>query len=296
MSTGSATAALLHPITVLEMGMFLGMDSWELLARAAAMPEPCILDLSDVVMVYPPGTVALLLALEHRSKHGRSTEIRAPRSADVLNYLERIDLFRRAAPHATFADSITALRTNRRNATGTFTELLTPRGDGLQAPLNVAEAFLREHAPTNWRKIYCGVEETLGNVWDHSLARDSPAESYAQVQVYRGCIEIAVGDPGVGFRASLARNPELPVFASEQDALKAVLLQRLSCRSHLEPFRGGGLRRALNAITGAGGWARIATRGAAAVHTVHAPEPVLAHTGTLFPGTLLNLRIPKQRP
>jgi hypothetical protein len=280
---------------VYRLGVFLGKDSWTVLAQAARTPCCCVLDMGEVAVAYPPGAVALMLALEYRAKQGLLTQLHPPRSADVLNYLERIDLFRRAAAFTKFSSDVSGLSCNRRNASALFTELLAPRDDGVQTALNVVENFVRRHGASKFTCIYTAMEETLGNVDDHSLLGHGVAESYAQVQVYRGWIEIALGDLGVGFRASLAENPELPAMCSERDALRAALVQRYSRLSHVDSMRGGGLRQALSVVAKSGGAARVQSHGATAIQCHGQTEPLIGSSTYHFPGTLLHFRIPKQR-
>ena len=279
----------------MAIGRYLGATCWYELARWSTLPEEWLCDLGDVRCAYPPGTVALLLAVRHRSGCGLITRIRPPADLNVLNYLERIDFFSKVREYATIEESVDHLRSNRRNRTGTLTELVSPTETGFDEAREVIWGFLKRHTPAQLSQAYGAFDEVLTNVADHSAPGAPAADSHVQVQVYRGAIELAFGDLGVGFRESLSLNPDLPRYPDESAALRAVLIEGHSRLAHHQPNRGGGLKQTFEVVHRLGGSAQALTRDGTAEWRGSTAQPRFGHWTVAFPGTLVRMRIPKQR-
>lgn len=272
---------------------YLGTESWHVFSRWAHHRGACTCDLEKTIQVYPPGVVALLLLARYRSERGLATQIIPPQSADVRNYLERIDFFANVATHAAVTQNVAYLQGNRRNHTGKFTELLTPTEHGFPEALEVIWGFLKKFIPEH-RRVYGVFDEVLTNIADHSAPDGArPAYSCAQVQIYQDKIELAFGDLGVGFRESLSRNPQLPRFASDRDALRAALLERSSRLAHTDRARGGGLRRAVDVVHQFGGTVDIRSWHGKGWHSPGMTLPRVQSVTPGFPGTLVRMMIPR---
>lgn len=277
------------------MPEFLGSGIWPSLARLARQPGVCEIDLRDVRMAYPPGTVGLLLLTQYRREHNLPTHIRCPRSTDVLNYLERIDFFAKAGACASFDADLEELSHHRRNPSDRFTEILTPSDEGFEEALTVIGGFLRKHFPEQADAAFRAFEEVLQNIDDHSAPGRDPAYSCVQVQVFETGIELALGDLGVGFRASLSRNPNLAPFESEEEALRGALIHRYT-RLPNNRARGGGLRHAVDTVRERGGIVRIRSRDGTVHNRPNSGRLAFDSVAHAFPGTLVAMQIPRRSP
>lgn len=272
---------------------YLGAESWRSFSQWAHDLGACTCDLAKTVQVYPPGVVALLLLARYRSEQGLATRIIPPQSADVLNYLERIDFFANVSTHAALTENVAYLQGNRRKHSGMFTELLTPTEHGFPEAKEVIWGFLKRFHIQH-TNVYSVFDEVLSNIADHSAPDGGPpAYSCAQVQIYQDKIELAFGDLGVGFRESLARNPDLPRFTSDRDALRAALLERSSRLAHTDRARGGGLRRAVDVVHQFGGTVDILSWQGKAWQVPRFNLPQIKSVSPGFPGTLVRMMIPR---
>ncbi len=271
---------------------YLGHLDWHSLARVANKSSSCEIDLRDVRVVYPPGSVALLLASRYRHDLGFETIIRCPENPDVLNYLERIDFFRKAKEYVCFEPDVESLARNRRNPSNKLTELLTPSEAGFPEVLDVVAAFLREHSPAQARSTYSALDELLCNIDDHSAPGFDAAYSCAQIQVFREAVELALGDLGIGILNSLSRNTSLPPLASDAAALNGALIHRYS-RLANNRTRGGGLRRAADVIIQRGGEFRVRSYRGHAYNRRGSSQLRFEDVSGSFPGTIVSVRIPR---
>jgi hypothetical protein len=267
---------------------YLGQTDWATLARQTT-PAEAVVDLEDVRVAYPPGSVALLLLAKFREMRGWRTRIRCPQNSDVLNYLERIDFFRKLGSTVDCDVDLEALAKHRRYRSGKFTELLTPSNDGFSEVLTVLFNFMEQNVSKHATTAFTAVDELLVNVADHSAPGRDAAFSCAQIQVYKEAVELAVGDLGIGIRASLKRNPELPRFTSDMQALQGAMLNGYS--RLVQSSRGGGLRFAADRVIESGGAIRVQSYGGLAYTR---ERLVRFHEETdQFPGTIISVRIPR---
>jgi hypothetical protein len=259
----------------------------------ATCNELCTCDMREVICVYPPGVVGLVLMAQHRSTLGLPTRAVLPVSSDVLNYMERIDCLSRLAAHVEFDRDVSYLAGNRRFSATTFTEVLAPEDAEFAHAADVIWRYLEREVPAEVHLIFSAFEEVLKNIQDHS-APDRPGSAFCciQVQVYDGAIELAFGDLGVGFLTTLRGNPRLPPLADEEAALRGVLLHGFSRLAHRQEHRGGGLRRASDVVARLRGSFKAISRNGMVLRYA-ADSHRFCMTSHTFPGTLMWMRIPR---
>lgn len=270
---------------------YLGQAEWAALAQLAICADACCCDLRDVRCVYPPGVVALILLARHRAKSGLTTAVRAPLDQDVLNYLERIDALARLNGLVEFDRDLSRLASNRRNPASTFTEVLTPEDPEFENALELIWSHFEREVPAELPLVFSAFEEVFRNIGEHSdPARAGGAFCCVQVQVYEQAIELAFGDLGVGFLATLRANRQLPPLANETAALRGVLLHAYSRHAHEN--RGGGLRRASDVVARLEGDFRVISRDGVG-RRYRGEGHRFSNIPHAFPGTLVWMRIPR---
>lgn len=273
---------------------YLGIHGWSVFAELSAYTEPCICDLRKVLYVYPPGIVGLILMLHKRAGAGLPTEIMLPQNSDVLNYLERVDFLSKLPDDVKLDQDVSFLAYNQRNQSDYFSELLTPTNIDFDQVKNVIWSFLEREVSGEVHPIFGAFEEVLQNIQDHSDPSRNQAAYYCiQVQVYQGAIELAFGDLGVGFLATLRRNPELLHLQNEVSALRGALLYGYSRFAHEKVHRGGGLRRASQIIVNRfGGKFKVLSQNGEALQS-QTDGQKFETTQHAFPGTLVWMYIPR---
>jgi len=278
----------------------LGHLYWGQLAGAADHEGPVTLDLGRTRVAYPPGIVAMALITHARGRRGRATELVPPASADVLNYLGRVDFFDRIHGSVDVHGDLTDLRSHRRNPSPTFTEILSPDGAGFAEVRDVVWHHLQQHPGDLALPAFAAFDELLSNIADHSApSAERPATSFVQVQQYGQVIDLAFGDLGVGFLTSLGRNPTHQGLGSEREAVRRVLLQGLSGLSHESKDRGGGLRHIRQLVQRLGGRLKILSRDglvASGDGGSGSPNSTVLSGGTLpsaFPGCMAWIQLPR---
>lgn len=226
-----------------------------------AAPEPCLLDLTPAQWVYPPGVVALTSLTKRRAELGLQTTIRVPRNVDTLTYLGRIDFFEHVSSAAAIDGDIEHLKAHSRNDSGSFTPLICVDPDGIEQLLHVLGKFLQRLAPQQFAKAYGAVDELLTNIHRHaSLGLEEPTFACCQIQVYgTNRVELAFADLGVGYLASLKRNPEHTHLGSSEAALRGIVQRGLSRHHRPDETHGGGLRAVAQIARELGGDLRIIT-------------------------------------
>ena len=270
--------------------MDLNANAWDTVAAACGESGSTV-DLTDVAYVHPPGAVALVLAARARIEAARSPLIVvAPTSAEVRTYLERVDVVAKLEALGTDVSEFSDVRHHARHASAAFTEVLDEEG-GLEAVLPVVWSFLiRQLGQAGARAAYSPLVALVSNVDRHADPTGGPPPAAAaHVQVYSNRIELAVGDLGAGFRASLAQNPEYVSLQTDEDALRAAI--RDGATRHADPHHGGDVARVVRRVRALGGHVRLQSRSGSARAT--RPRVDYRTTLTAFPGTLVSLRLPR---
>ena len=267
----------------------LDEGAWEALGRLAQCEGAGFLDLSRVEVVTPGGVVALLLMTRCRQR--RFTSIELPqRKTPAYAYLRRIDLVH-------IARFWGSARFDTRNYDGAppmsdtsaFTKTLIPGHEEHEQAFDLMVRYIDETYPARATELRMVFTELLNNITDHASG-EGPFYCVQMHALPRG-LQVSFGDLGVGFRASLGANPNLPPFESESDALHGAIVEELSGLSHLNPDRGGGLHHALRTVAELGGRYRVVSYDGTAASSGGPPTfGPLAHA---FPGTLTWIDLPR---
>lgn len=282
---------------------FLGHKEWGPLSRACLDERLFTCDMRDTVRVYPPGVVALALVTHHRAASGWQTRIQPPEDDGVLTYLGRIDFFDQIHSDAHVVGDLSWLQGHRRRSSEGFSELIAARDQRFDDVAEVVWNHLQEEAPDEAQPTFTAFEELLSNIEQHSApSQDQPAQSFVQVQAYQGEIDLAFGDLGVGYRASLRENPDLHALADEAEALRGVLVEGHS-RFRNREERGGGLRYVARRVRGLRGRMKILSGDGLARcesgRDDRAPgrqdrlDPKLSTIDDAFPGTMAWIQLPR---
>lgn len=195
--------------TTLEVPGYFGPEriaawssAWSGVADAAELE----LRLPSRGLLAPAGIVTLAAGIAARAEGGRTTSLATPESGDVIRYLQRVDFFDELG---------VALdeRFRRHPERGRFAPLrrivdLTIGREVADAAAACIEAQYPGLAPSISRMARFILEELGANVVQHSAR---PRTGFGMAQAYRTQrrLQIAFADCGVGFLASLQRNPEL---------------------------------------------------------------------------------------
>ena len=270
--------------------MDFNADAWATVA-AACGESGATVDLADVAYVHPPGAVALVLAARARNQAARSPLVVVPpTSGEVRTYLERVDVVAKLEALGTDVSGFDDVRHHGRHASAAFTEVLDEEG-GLGAVLPVVWSFLvLQLGQATARAAYSPLVALVSNVDHHADPTGGPPPpAAAHVQVYSNRIELAVGDLGAGFRASLAQNPAYVALPTDEAALRAAV--RDGATRHADPRHGGDVARVVRRVRALGGHVRLQSRSGGARAT--APRVDYQTTPVAFPGTLVSLRLPR---
>jgi len=284
---------------IIDLDSKFGVYEWKRLSKACRKEE-LVIDLSNVEFAYPPGIVALCLAVNYRGQKGKSTELalpEAPEEDDVVAYLNRIDLFDNLPRETRIDQDLSSLEQHARNPSHEFTEVLVLEEEGIEDASIVVQRFLQRHVE-HWRRPYGIFNEVLLNARDHSsVPVNDGAETeldfgVLHVQAYEDRLELAVGDIGIGIRKSLNTCP-LHDFGSIAKAIWAALEKGASRFSHMgDRERGGGLRRVKDVIEEMNGELDLRSCGGSA----HLKSGSLHYRKYLtpFPGTLARVKLPSR--
>lgn len=242
-------------------------------------PADGVVDLRALDWVRPAVMVGVA-ALAHRAAAGgRALELRAPSAAEPASYAARMRLGRVLSELGTQHDlPVSRERDQREN----LIEVTVVDGDRAAARL-AALVFrkLRPVDPALAQALHISVAEIGANAPEHSGTVGFMA---AQTLPRRNELLLAVGDAGVGIRATLAHR------GADDDERAIELATRERVSEFDEADRGSGLPTAIRLITGQRGSLYIAT-GTASIRHFGTTRRYLAATRP-YPGTLLEARIP----
>jgi anti-sigma regulatory factor (Ser/Thr protein kinase) len=246
--------------------------------EVAGEPE-LTLRLPAGAFVRPTGIVLLAAGIAERQRSGLRTRIvRDPGAEDAWQYLQRIDFF--AALGVSIDEDF-----ERHDPRGRFVTLRRITDERLARALaeesaDCLEARVQGVASSLLRTARFVFEELGVNVVQHSGAPDT---GFGVLQSYSNRIEIAFADRGIGFLASLQRNPELAGrIEDEAEALQLAVGKGLTGTSAPRKNMGWGLALLQQFADLLGGELWIASGGAllrrrtlagARTTTVHACPP-----------------------
>lgn len=277
--------------------MLLDVTYWPDFCRMAERVADWDIDLRDLESAPPPGLIALYLLARHRSRYELTTNIITPTDPGMLRHLSRMKFFARIDPYVKFDVDVGYLLGSRFTPADRFTPILalTDEDGGLRETCDRIWYLLRDHVGRAAARVYSPFEELVSNLADHaSPAADAPVAHAFQLQVFWDSIELAFGDLGAGFRASLSGHPRLPAPQGDTDALEVAIQRRRSRFGPEQRHRGGGLRRAVDVVHALGGHLCILSGDGTAVQNPYDPSPVYRSVMYRFPGTLVWMRMPFQ--
>lgn len=243
-------------------------------------PDDGVLDLRTVDWVRPAVMVGVA-ALAHRAQdEGAAIEVRAPTRPEPAGYAARMWLGRVLSDLGVSHDLPASSR--ERDQRDHLIEVTVVDGDPAAARL--AELVFRKVRSVDLslaKALHGSVAEIGANAPEHSGTIGFMA---AQTLPRRNELLLAVGDAGVGIRATLAHRGA----ADDEQAIELATRERVSRFD--EPDRGSGLPTAIKLITGQRGSLYIAT-GASSIRHFGKTRRYLASTRP-YCGTILEARIP----
>lgn len=263
----------------------------DLLASVQAADYRCV-DLRpfDFIDVYASVVLALMLRFACTTR--TPPELFIPESADVRAYLARQEFFKTLEQWYPIDQELRDLQAlqrsgNPRVAPLTLIEsedVVTVIADRMHSLL-VSSTFGVSSAIADaaWRVL----SETLQNIPQHAgLGSDHPGSGFAALQLYTGALDVAIGDIGVGLRASLHENRKYR-SCTDAEAQLAVLLHGATRTGN--PGRGNGFQITKHVVTGLRG--SLVLQSGDTV-TVCSKDSYRQSPCPKFPGTQLRIRIP----
>lgn len=213
----------------------------------------------DFIDVYASVVLALLLRHAHMV-NGEAPDLVLPADDDVKAYLARQDFFKPLSKWYVIDDEIRLLESRQWAANPSVAPLtIIESEDDVSGIVDRIRNLLcspqfgvsKNVADSVWRVL----TETFQNIPQHASADPNVPEcGFAALQLYRGAVEVAVGDVGIGLRKSLAQNPTYR-RCTHQQAQEAVLIHGAS-RTGIRG-RGNGLQLTARTIAGLGGNLRV---------------------------------------
>lgn len=270
-------------------------DEWETIAELAHYTGNSIVSFETLQSAHPAGSVALILAAKHRQKEHHATLILTPKSKTALDYLMRIDFPRLARRYSVLFDRPQQrLEQLYRQDRDRFTEILQVGAPRAKRVFDQVKDYYRNRFRGHFARAWSTFEQVFSNIEDHTASSgERPALNIIQVQGYQQHLEVAFGDLGMGFLKSLKRNPAHTTVVSEQEALSRVILDEESGLGHQNKNRGGGLRKALDAIQKLGGSFRLVSGDGVAFRGARKHENFqFTAMQPSFPGTIMAVWIP----
>lgn len=260
---------------------------------AAALVEEVTLDLSDVQFVHPSGLVALATYVDVASSDGILVSLTSPVSEDCCEYMAASGVLQYCAHvgEVTGAAGREA-KSSSRSETVLALHIIESESDADQARLEVERGLHRVlgSGSTEWERarkaVAASVHEMCANIAYHARARRGfvIAQKYFNRYQQRHWVEFAVGDAGVGIRASLAEAyPDL-ASAPEPHVLGRMMTEGLTRR----PEHGGnGYYTLQRAVREHKGTLTLHSGRGKAILRPRKTTPQLSALGTRWPGTVL---------
>lgn len=250
------------------MGLKLNSLGFETILPQNIDSKEMVLDLRNISWVYPDGATAFYLLLKYRSLRNAKTKVLLPLNEDITSYLERMNCFGDLGDCVIFEPDISPFLTHAWHDSNTMHQLIQVTNKD-QVPLLVNK-FVRnleeQREVTNEEKknITSCMVELFQNMPDHANPTNPDVfTGYVGLQSYekRDRIYLAIGDLGVGIRNSLMTRDLYKGFRwKDEDAIKAVMTERMSRHTDLDHTRGGGVRRAVENVAELRGYILIRSR------------------------------------
>jgi hypothetical protein len=250
------------------------------------------IDLRPFDFIDAYATMGLALLVRHACLAVQTPDLIVPSSDNVRMYLARQEFFQVISRWYEIPQELRALEScqwagNPRVAPLRIIEKdedVSPVADRIERLLtSPAFGIPKPFAKGVWNIL----TEVFQNVPQHaSIGLDRVEPGIAVLQVYRGCVEMAVGDIGVGLRSTLSQNP-MCVGRCDGELQELVLKQGVS-RTALSG-RGHGLYQVAATIAKLNGLLRLQSGRAA---TTMGSRVYRQDACTEFPGTQLWIRLP----
>lgn len=250
------------------------------------------IDLRPFDFVDAYATMGLALLVRHACLVGNTPDLTVPESDNVRMYLARQEFFKVISKWYEIPQELRDLQDCQWSGNPRVAPLTTIEDDTDVSPVaDRIERLLTSPAfdlPKPFAKgVWNILTEVFQNVPQHaSIGLDRVEPGIAVLQVYAGCVEMAVGDIGVGLRSTLSQNP-FCVGKCDGELQELVLKQGVS-RTALSG-RGHGLYQVAATITKLNGLLRLQSGQAA---TTIGSRVYRQNTCLEFPGTQLWIRLP----
>ena len=250
------------------------------------------IDLRPFDFIDAYATMGLALLVRHACVAGNTPDLTAPESDDVRMYLARQDFFKVISKWYDIPQELRDLQSCQWSGNPRVAPLTIIEEDADVSPVaDRIERLLTSPAfdiPKPFAKgVWNILTEVFQNVPQHaSIGLDRVEPGVAVLQVYPGCVEMAVGDIGVGLQATLSQNP-MCVGRGDAELQELVLKQGVS-RTALSG-RGHGLYQVSAIIAKLNGLLRLQSGLAA---TTIGSRVYRQNACTWFPGTQLWIRLP----
>jgi len=250
------------------------------------------IDLRPFDFIDAYATMGLALLVRHACLAAQTPDLTVPDSDNVRMYLARQEFFQVISRWYDIPQELRDLEScqwagNPRVSPLTIIEKdedVSPVADRIERLLtSPAFGIPKPFAKGVWNIL----TEVFQNVPQHaSIGLDRVEPGIAVLQVYKGCVEMAVGDIGVGLRSTLSQNP-MCVGRCDGELQELVLKQGVS-RTALSG-RGHGLFQVAATITKLNGLLRLQSGRAA---TTVGSRVCRQNACIEFPGTQLWIRLP----
>lgn len=195
-------------------------------ASAAGRPFLFCVDMSGVSWVSPVAIAIIAATIRNATSSRGEGHIIRPTSADVHDYLKRLEFYGAAG-----AEGVEPYAFRRLDSAGRFCELVevTSEQRGFDTASAVTDIIATQLSLDKeaTSAVFVSLSEVTDNVFHHGKAR---AFVCAQTYPKKKTVELAIVDCGAGFAASLARNPRLrDEYSNDESAITLALKARVTC-------------------------------------------------------------------
>ena len=240
------------------------------------------IDLARLDFIEPVGLVAVAVVAERAHSSGRAVRFTGPDNIDRADYLARMRL---AGAFDALGIEHALPPVHERRSGHRLVEL--HRFDDEDGLDELVDALIRTYVddhPGLIQPLYAALDEIAVNVFEHS-GRD---HGFLAMQRFDGSNDIAfaIGDSGVGLRASLGASTRVP-----DDGVAIARAAQIHISSVDQPGRGRGIRRVIDVTGQHSGSVRLASGTAYGTFARGNPDPHLTGLRGPFPGTLADVRL-----
>lgn len=230
-----------------------------LLAAQASKDDEVVLDLRGATFVDPLGLVALAVAAEDAAAKGQIVSFYPPHRSGPLRYLARMHLDQAMSGYGI---NCSLPSVNEWNVGDRLMELRRfHRSDDEDVLASQVYRILESDDPEDAATLFRCVSEAVDNVCEHSGVEGGWAALQQYDEGGKKKIAFAVGDAGIGLRASLSRAVEID---DDSDAIRRAVVKGVSGTG--DATRGEGLADLIDRVRERTGYVRLWS-GDASAHT-----------------------------